>query len=84
MALKKQIEKNYRLKNLRDKQGYSQKDMGKFLGISHVTYSSKEIGKMLFTHKEMLIIAKLFNTTLDDLFWEEFKEEVENGKQHQI
>ncbi|REB90586.1 hypothetical protein DV965_15400, partial [Staphylococcus pseudintermedius] len=48
--------------------------MGEFLGISHVIYSSQELGKMLFTHKEMLIIAKLFNTTLVDLFWEEFKE----------
>ncbi|MFO3693013.1 helix-turn-helix transcriptional regulator [Staphylococcus felis] len=84
MPSKKQIEKNYRLKNLRDKQGYSQKDMGKFLGISHVAYSSKEIGKMFFTHKEMLIIAKLFNTTLDYLFWEKFKEDVNCGRQRKI
>ncbi|MCQ9290657.1 helix-turn-helix transcriptional regulator [Staphylococcus hyicus] len=64
-------EKNYILRNERDRQGYSQKDMAKVLNVDYMTYGNKENGKYQFTEFEMLKICKLLNKSLDDLFMRE-------------
>jgi len=42
--------------------------MAEILGINPRTYSLKENGKSDFKYKELFIIAKLFNKTIDEIF----------------
>lgn len=46
----------------------SQKTVADVLKINDRTYSLKETGKTDFTMTEGLVLAKYFNTTLNDLF----------------
>ncbi|WP_193063410.1 helix-turn-helix transcriptional regulator [Oceanobacillus oncorhynchi] len=48
-----------------------QTDLAKKLGISKQTYYRKEKGISEFTQWEMIMLAKIFGCTLNDLFWEE-------------
>lgn len=45
----------------------TQKDMADKLGITHVTYSLKENGKLEFTRKEISTISKVLNLKLEDI-----------------
>lgn len=45
-----------------------QTEVAKKLMIHRVSYSRKECGKQDFTLNEAFILAKLFNTTVDQLF----------------
>ncbi|GEM01219.1 putative transcriptional regulator [Halolactibacillus halophilus] len=47
-----------------------QSDVAKKLHISKQTYYKKEKGINCFTQKEMVQLARIFNCTLNDLFWE--------------
>lgn len=57
------------LKSFRVKFGFTQKDIADKLGISTTSYSFKETGKNQFTLKEAKEIANLFNTTIDNVFY---------------
>ena len=46
-------------------------DVARHLNISGATYSLKESGKSQFTIAEGLVLTKLFNCTLNDLFQKE-------------
>ncbi|WP_346207654.1 helix-turn-helix domain-containing protein [Caldifermentibacillus hisashii] len=46
-----------------------QKDVAKKLGIHLQTYHEKESGKRDFTLREARMLAKIFDCTLNDLFW---------------
>lgn len=48
-----------------------QSDLAKKLSISSQTYYRKENGISEFTQREMIMLAKIFRCTLNDLFWEE-------------
>ena len=45
--------------------------MAKKLGITKATYSKKERGKIIITLKEAQKIALLFESTVDDIFFDE-------------
>lgn len=48
-----------------------QSDLAKKLRISKQTYYRKENGISEFTQREMIMLAKIFKCTLNELFWEE-------------
>lgn len=57
------------LKSFRVKFGLTQKDLADKLDISVTSYSLKETGKSQFTLKEAKEIANLFNSTIDNVFY---------------
>lgn len=46
-----------------------QVEVARMLNISNATYSLKENGKADFTLSEAIKLAKIFDCTLNDLFW---------------
>lgn len=64
--------RNEKLYIARKENRLKQKDLAKKINVSEQTYSRKEKGKD-FTQTEMIMLAKIFNCTLNDLFWEETK-----------
>lgn len=58
-----------KVKQIREDIGISQKAMAKHLSLSRQGYYKKEIGKTEFTIKEALIISKVFNRKLEDIFY---------------
>lgn len=48
-----------------------QVDLAEKLGISKQSYYRKEKGLSDFTQTEMIRLARIFDCTLNDLFWEE-------------
>lgn len=61
----------YKLRMERQKHKKTQQDMANLLHISRSSYSDKEVGRQHFRHDEMVIIAREFNVTLNDIFWED-------------
>lgn len=51
---------------------FTQKDMGKFLGISKNNYYLKENGKLDFSLSEVRKILKILNCEYNDIFFEDF------------
>lgn len=58
-----------KLKSLRAEYDFNQQYMADYLGIERTTYHYKETGKNDFTISEAKQLAKLFNTSLDDIFF---------------
>jgi transcriptional regulator with XRE-family HTH domain len=54
-----------RLKELRNKNNYSQSDIAKILNITRPLYSLYETGKREMPVKFLSILAKLYNTSID-------------------
>ncbi|MBM7631134.1 helix-turn-helix transcriptional regulator [Geomicrobium sediminis] len=63
--------KNYKLYIARKERKLRQIDIAKKLSISKQSYYKKENGLSCFTQIEMNMLAKIFNCSLDDLFWYE-------------
>lgn len=59
-----------RLKTIRQSKGYTCSQMAKALGVTKATYSKKERGKITITLQEAQIIATLFKSTIDDIFFD--------------
>lgn len=59
---------HYRLFVTRKENRLHQVDVAKVLGIHSVTYSRKETGDKEFTLTEAFKLAKMFDTTVDELF----------------
>lgn len=59
-----------RLKEIRQSKGYTCSQMAKKLGITKATYSKKERGKIIITLQEAQKIALLFESTIEDIFFE--------------
>lgn len=57
-----------RLKGLRAEKGLSQANLAKIIGISEGSYLAKENGTKDWKSSEMIIIARYFKSSLDDLF----------------
>lgn len=55
------------IKDIRNKLGLTQKEMGYHLGISRISYWYKETGRRAFTAGELLTICKLANVNPLDL-----------------
>jgi len=62
--------KNIKLYVARRERGLYQKDVAKRIGLHPQTYHEKEVGKTEFTIREALLLCKLFDCTLNDLFGE--------------
>lgn len=59
-----------KLKKLRLKEGYTFQEMSTFLGYnSPNAYARKEKGERKFTLEEVEIIAKLFNLSVEKIFF---------------
>ena len=58
---------SYRLKQLREKAGLTQDELAKKLNLTQSTIAYYENGKKMPTLENAMIIAKLFNVTLDYL-----------------
>lgn len=59
---------HYKLYVARKENKLKQKDVARKLDIHSVTYSRKETGEKEFTLSEALILAEMFDTTVDELF----------------
>ena len=60
---------NRKLKSLRAKYGDTQTDLAEFLGIRVATFNFKENGKTDFTLTEAHKIAKRYNCTIEEIFF---------------
>lgn len=63
------MQKQYKLKELRDRNNLTQSDVALELGISTRAYSNKENGISDFTLMEAKKIASLFNTNIYSIFF---------------
>lgn len=63
------MQKQYKLKELRDKCNLTQADVALKLGISTRAYSNKENGISDFTLMEAKKLASLFNTNIYSIFF---------------
>lgn len=57
-----------KIKGLRAERKMSMADMAKILGISEGSYLARENGILEWKSSEMIIMAKFFKHSLDDLF----------------
>jgi putative transcriptional regulator len=71
---------NRELKILRCKQDLNQADVAKILNITISSYSRKENGKQGFSLKEAMIISKLFNKSIEEIFFAEMLQNVQESK----
>lgn len=62
--------KNNKLKSLRALHGMTQKDLADEVGVSRQTIYAIEKGEYNPTLDLCIKICKVFNVTLDELFWE--------------
>ncbi len=51
--------------------GLKQCDVAEVLGVSRQMYNKKENGNSSFSLEQALIVAKLFGTTTEELFYDE-------------
>lgn len=55
------------IRNLRSDNGYTQKQIGDYLGISQNTYSQYEIGVLNYPIDVLIKLADLYGTSIDYL-----------------
>ncbi|CCI60647.1 helix-turn-helix domain-containing protein [Staphylococcus equorum] len=67
-----------KVEKFRDRNNFNQEKIAKVLNVSVQTYCNKENGNTDFNLPEMHALAKFYNTSLDELFWED--EELEDYK----
>ncbi|MGL4560869.1 MAG: helix-turn-helix domain-containing protein [Brevinema sp.] len=66
-----------RVKEFREKKGYTQQDIASILGIKQGSYSDKENERRPFTVKELLILEILLDASISDMY-KDTKEEIKN------
>jgi len=59
------------IRDFREKAGYKQEEVAKFLKMSAANYSKKESGNIKFSLQEAKDLSDLFGTTVDELFFTE-------------
>ena len=57
-----------KVKEYRNKKSYTQEEIAKRLGINQYSYSRKESGKRGFTVKELLLLEKILEASISELF----------------
>lgn len=62
---------NERLRELRIKSGYTQSQIAKILNIDRSTYSYYEIGKTMPDVSALIILARVFNISINELLADE-------------
>ena len=67
--------KNLRIKAARAAKGLSQKDVADALGVTRQTINAIESGDYNPTIRLCIAICRLLGKTLDELFWEDEKDE---------
>jgi len=63
-----------KLKEYRINKGYTQQDMAEILGITQQSYSNKEAGKRGFNAKELLILQKILDVNISEIYEDLSKE----------
>lgn len=73
MTIRKEVSYLYaELKKIREQSGYTQDEMSNMLGYnSKSTYNMKENGIRKITVEEAYKISKLFNKTIEEIFFNE-------------
>ena len=56
------------MKEYRKRKGYTQEQVAEKLGIKQNTYSEKENGKRGFNVKELLLLEKILEASISELF----------------
>lgn len=71
-----------KVKEYREAKGITQMQIAEILGIKQGTYADKENGKRGFRAKELLILEKVLDASISELFaeWNSEVEEFLNGK----
>ncbi len=67
---------NLKLKQLRQKKGYTTTYMAEELGISKPFYSQLENDKRTLSYKMAIKIADILKTKPDKIFYDDFKERI--------
>ena len=62
-----EIMKYEQIRSLRIDSGYTQKQIGEYLGISQNTYSQYEIGVLNYPVDALIMLADLYNVSVDYL-----------------
>ncbi len=57
------------LKKLREKNNIKQEELASLIGVSPANYSKKEAGLIRFSLVEAQLIAKYFDLTIEDIFF---------------
>ena len=68
---------NLKLKQTRQKKGYTTKYMAEKLGVSKPFYSQIENNKRSLSYKMAVKIADILKTKPDRLFYDDFKERIQ-------
>ena len=66
-----------KLKQYRTDKGLTQSYVAKVLGISQQAYCNKEAGKRSFTIKEIMILEKIMNVKVSDIY-DKLNKEIEH------
>lgn len=69
-----------KLKELRERKGYSIEEMAKVIGKSPCNYFKKESGNVKFSVNEALCIAEFLKTKVEKIF---FKDELSESEKQQ-
>ena len=67
ITMRYEIMKFETIRNLRNDNGYTQKQIGDYLGISQNTYSQYEIGVLNYPIDVLIKLADLYGTSVDYL-----------------
>jgi transcriptional regulator with XRE-family HTH domain len=59
-----------KVKEIREAKGITQEAIAKELGITQASYSYKENGKRGFKPKELLLLEKILNVSIREMFGE--------------
>lgn len=67
MDMRYEIMEFENIRNLRIDNGYTQKQIGEYLGISQNTYSQYEVGVLKYPVDVLIKLAELYHVSLDYL-----------------
>ncbi len=67
-----------RLKNLREKFGFTQEDIAKLLGVQRLVITSMELGKRKITASELYLLSKIYGLSMEELYTGEDREKLDS------
>lgn len=64
------------IKILRIKSGYSQQLLADILGVTRSSYTYYELGKVSLNISKLILIARLYDCALEDLYKKDMRQEI--------